>query len=118
MQMKAILALAIVLMCAVVSASDTNSVAPNLPIPGIFTRIVKVNDTPFLTNLKKVMPPIKGESDNQLLRRFLKQNNVEFEPPRTVYLSESRGLILYTTLEEIDRVEGIVAKVTFLKPKG
>ena len=114
--MKAILTLAFALTCGLISAADTNGVAPNRLPPAIFTHVINLDVGDFLTKLKKVAPPAKNESNRQLMVRFFKENGVRIEPPCSVYLNDSRGtLLLYNTLGEIDKTELLVNKVIHSK---
>src|SRR6476660_5690197 len=105
-QMKAILTLAVAMFCGVVFADGTNNVAPRgqppAP-PALFTRAIRLDGKLFMANLRKQMLLTDGESDLQLMRRFFFENDIEMTRPRSVFLSDRHGFVVYNTREEIDK---------------
>ena len=112
--MKTILILALAVTCGLVSAVETNNVAADPAAPALFMRSISLDGKLFMTNLRKLRPPLQGESDTQLFRRFLKENNVAVEPPRSIY-SNNQGFVVYNTLEEVEKLQKAVAKVMSVK---
>lgn len=74
------------------------------------TRIYKAET--FFTNLKKQMPPQQGETDQQLVLRYFKLNQIEIEKTGAVYVNDrKRELYVRTSPATQDKVETLIAKV-------
>jgi hypothetical protein len=78
----------------------------------LFTRTYKITNETFISNLKHLAGAKEGESNSQLLFRFLNQNGVEIKAPETVFINEGRNLLLARTTEtHQDKIERLVAAI-------
>jgi RNA polymerase sigma factor (sigma-70 family) len=74
----------------------------------LYTRRIKVNAEALLT-------AVDGNSDpdtfhQNVLQKFFKDLGVEIEPPATVFMDKTNGtLTVHTSLENLDKIEGILS---------
>jgi hypothetical protein len=92
-------------------AEPTNSqsqVAPQLS-----TRIFKITPDAFFSSLKHRIAPKDGESNQQLILCFFKQQHIDLEKDKAaIFLNEKKGLLLVrATEEDLDKIERLVAEI-------
>jgi len=82
----------------------------------LLTRSYKISPDAFVQNLKKLAPPKSGESNQQLLVRFFKENHIEILKPAAVFLDEKKErLLVRTTQTDMDQIESLIQKI--MNPK-
>ena len=82
----------------------------------LFSCSYKISPGNFVRNLKALTAPAAGESNQQLLLRFFKENNVAIEPPAAVLLDEMGNRLLVRVPEtEKEKVEALVGKIQKLQ---
>ena len=88
------------------------------PAPQLYTRTYNLNPETFVRNLKQLAPPKSEESNQALLARFLKENNVEMGKQRhtSVFWDENKGkLRVRATKVEMDKIEILIHQIVNTK---
>jgi hypothetical protein len=68
--------------------------------------------TEFEGNLKRPAGTKEGESNQEMLLRFLKESHIEIKPPEAVFLNEEKNLLFVrATLANQDKIERVVAAI-------
>jgi tetratricopeptide (TPR) repeat protein len=81
------------------------------PLP-LYVRIIKVNTDDLLQQMKSSTTGTETESNQEVVRHFLKDNGIEFEPPKSIFLNDTNGaLYVRTTLADLDKVETLLMKL-------
>jgi predicted DNA binding CopG/RHH family protein len=79
--------------------------------PPFFTRAFVVN-TSFLTNLHQHLPPKAGESNQELLLRYLKTQQIEIKKPVTLVLEEKhRRLTVRTSEIDLEKIQALISSL-------
>src|SRR5206468_3719911 len=90
-------------------AGNETTSAPGEPLVNVSYH---VSTETFVRNLKQLAPPKSGESNQDLLLRFLKENKVEIQKPAAVLLLEKKGRVLaHMTQADQHKIELLVMKV-------
>ncbi len=88
------------------------NVFSEVPAQQMATRSYKINMERFVRNLKRATPPKADESNQDLLRRFFKQNQIDVEAPAGVWLNEDKGLLLLRVkASDMKNVEAILSEI-------
>ena len=78
----------------------------------LFTRSYKIATATFVGNLKNLAAPKAGESNQQLLIRYFKENNVVIEPPAALLLDEQGNRLLVRASEtDKDKIQALFDKI-------
>ena len=81
------------------------------PITPMFSRAFYINGKKFTSHLKQLVTQEKGESDQELLLRYFKQQHIDMEDPASLILDETANkLIVHATVDDLDKIENVVAK--------
>jgi hypothetical protein len=82
------------------------------PAVSLVVRSYKVKTDAFVAHLMHFLPPKAGETDTQLLVRFLKQKGVDIKPPESVYLVAQKDLVVTrATQSNQNKIEKLVEKI-------
>ena len=82
----------------------------------LLTRSYKLDSETFVKSLKQSAPPKSGESNQDLLVRFFKENRVETQRPTSIFLDEKANrLFVRATKVQQDRIQTLLEKVLFRK---
>jgi len=107
-----ILGLGLVLTSVGAPTNETTTASGEL----LLTRSYKIDTETFVKSLKQLAPPKSGESNQDLLVRFFKENRVETQRPTSVYLDEKRNrLFVRATKIEQDKIQTLFEKIYFRK---
>ena len=77
---------------------QTNEPGPD----GLYRYSFLVEMESFVKNLKDLAPPKSGESNQELLRRFLKDQGITIKNPKDVFINEKNGIIGITSGTKLD----------------
>ncbi len=89
-------------------ADSTTAPAPAL----MFSRHYTISTETFVSHLKQLAPPKAGESDQELLLRYIEQQHIDLPVPSSIFLDEKGGrLFVRTTKPSQDKIEKLVVKI-------
>jgi hypothetical protein len=111
--MKKFIAFVFVLGIAFMSFADSTNVTAQSSAEHLISRYYKIDDAPsFFNNLKELESPKQAESNQDLVIRFFKDNNIKLEKPAAVFWNEGKNR-LYVRVTESDqnKVEALVEKI-------
>jgi hypothetical protein len=92
----------------------TNSPTPF--VGPLVTRVYNIDTETFIRNLKQTAPRKTGESNQDLLLRFFKDNRVEIHKPSVLFLDEKeQRLIVRTTEAQKDKINDLIHRI--MNPK-
>ena len=91
------------------SCDDTNNHGVFNDFP---THIIVISGQAFVTRLEQLIARKKGESDQELLTRFFKEQHVEIQKPTVLELSvDGKFLVVQTTTaENYAKIKGLLAE--------
>jgi hypothetical protein len=110
--MKTLLTIIIGLGLASVGFSETTNAVDcsHGTVDHLSTRIY--DTTAFFTHLKQQLSPEKGESDQQLVLRYFKQNQIEIAKPEAVFVNDGKHqLYVHTSPADQDKIATLIEKV-------
>jgi hypothetical protein len=114
LQMKTLFAIALIVGMAFTgfcgTTNETNGVS-SAQTEKLAARTYKIT-TEFEGNLKHLAGTKKGESNQEMLLRFCKQNGVEIKSPESVFLNEKNGMLFAkATKSHQHKIEQIVVAI-------
>ena len=79
---------------------------------GLFSHAYKVETQTFVSRLRKLAPPKPGESNQELLRRFLQEQHLTFQKPAGVFFNEKHGVVsVHGTKDDLEKADVLILKV-------
>lgn len=89
-------------------AADTSE-AQGIPL---FSQSYPADPATFVPNLKRLAAPRGGESNQNLLARFFKENNIAIDPPAAVFLDEGgKRLLVRAPQSDKEKVQALVERI-------
>ena len=98
---RLLLMIALVLFGQRGGASDPTQTATE---PNLFTRVYRVEIS--FSDLRQLMQANQGETNGQILQRYLKEKGVDLYPPSTLfYTVGERALLVRSTKENLEKLD-------------
>ena len=114
--MKALLILLLGFGLVLPGLSGTTNEATTASAEPLVARTYKIRADAFVRNLKKLETPKSGESDQDLLVRFFREQRIEIQKPAAVFLDGKQGtLLVRTTQASQDQIENLIDKIVNTK---
>lgn len=99
------------LLCLIVTSGQADDTASPKSEP-LLTRTYAIKHEVFVKNLKYVLSPKEGESNQDTLLRFLKNNGIEIKTPAAVLLNEqSNRVLVRATDSSQSKIETLLLKL-------
>jgi hypothetical protein len=107
--MKTLLTFIIGVGLALTSFGDqTNTPAAD----GLFSHAYRVETQTFVIQLRQLAPPKPGESNQELLRRFLQEQHVTFQKPAGVSFNEKHGIVsVHGTKDDLKKADAVILRI-------
>ena len=87
---------------------QTNSPAAD----GLFSQSYKVETQTFVSQLRQLAPPKPGESNQELLRRFLQEQHITFQKPAGVFFNEKKGIVsVHGAKDDLEKADALILKI-------
>ena len=91
----------------------------NNPGEPLQTRMYMIKPESFVRNLKQLAPPKSGESNQDLLVRYFKENGIDTQKPRKVVLGEKNDWVFVRAVkrEQDEKIEELISKINSEGPQ-
>jgi hypothetical protein len=77
-------------------SSFADSAATSAKPPPMYTHVYKLDYGTFVSHLRQLVPPRVGESNEELLLRFAKEQHIKLPKPSSIVLNEKQGWLKVT----------------------
>jgi hypothetical protein len=111
--MKILLLLSISFTLALACVAGSTNATVQTTEPLLTRSFDKFDIGTFVHNLRQLAPPKQGESNQALLLRYFKENNVEVEKPGAVFLDEKgKRLLVRAAKAQLDRIQALFERIS------